>query len=631
MTARRAAELPPDRAQMAAIGEDGLRAIFDSAPTGMILTSLDGVFLRVNPAFCTLCGASPEALLGKNHREITHPADQPLEQAHTERLLRGERQTVQIEKRYLHPGNLPVWAHLSLSLVRDRAGQPWGLAGHVQDISERHAGASFRQRLLDILDTASDFIASLHPDGRLFYLNRAGMQMLGLPEGSDPATLRLEDLHPADGVRYLREKVLPAILIDGHWEGETEILCRDGHRIPLSQSFFAHCDGHGRVDSLSTIGRDISQQKGFEQELREAKERAELASRAKSAFLANVSHELRTPLNAILGFSDLLGRTAERELQHNYLRAIQASSKNLLLLINDILDLTRIDAGQMQVRRLPTEPAALLREVRQLFALAAVDKGLAFETRLDPRLPPRLLLDQVRLRQVLVHLTGNAVKFTDQGRVCVAMGLGSGSPAPTGATPLDLVITVEDSGRGIAEADRQSLFAPFKQQDEAITRRHGGTGLGLALTKRLVELMGGEIRVEGAPGQGSRFSILLHGVAAADPAAPAEGDEGLPPREETPMAAATSGAGLSAELAEELGERYLRRWERISRSHFFDEIADFATALGTLAARHRCPPLADYAVELATHARNFDIPRMDKLLHDYPQFILRLGCPPPGG
>jgi PAS domain S-box-containing protein len=619
---------------MDAIGEAGVWAMFASAPTGMFLADLDGIIIEVNPAFCALCGLPRETLLGTPEAALSHPDDRELMPRHRDRLLRGERQAERLEKRYLRPNGQAMWTHLTLSLVPDRGGRPCCLVGHAQDISERRESASFRQRLLDILDTASDFIASLHPDGRIFYLNRAGLQMIGRPEGSDPTTLRLEDLHPEESLRRFREEVLPALRADGLWEGETEILDRDGHRLPLSQSFFAHCDGQGRLDSLSTIGRDISQRKALERELREAKERAELASRAKSAFLANVSHELRTPLNAILVFSDLLGGTGDREVQHNYLRAIQASGKNLLLLINDILDLTRIDAGQLETSLTPTEPAALLREIRQLFALSAVDKGLTFETRLDPALPPWLLLDQVRLRQVLVHLTGNAIKFTDHGSVCVGIAAVAAQDAAPNAPmdagdppPQNLLITVEDSGRGIALEDRQSLFAPFKQQDEAINRRHGGTGLGLALTKRLVELMGGEIRVEGGPGKGSRFSIRLPGVQATEALGEAcTSLEGLTAVEPTgPEAAAALPAGLGAALAED----YRRRWEHISRSQFFDEIAEFAADLGRLGSQYQCPPLAEFAEALAASARHFDIPRMERLLQAYPPLIRQLEGRPP--
>ena len=630
MTAHSPPKPPPDPTRPASLDDEALRTIFASAPNGMVLTDLEGRFLWVNPAFCHITGYGEEALSRLTEAALTHPEDWQQEEADIARLLRGEIQSFRLEKRYLHRQGHAVWALLSLALLHDATGRPQYLVGHVQDISERNQVEFFQQRLLDILDTASDFIASLHPDGRIFYLNRAGMRMLGLPEDSEPAGLSLEALHPPESLQQIRQRVLPAAIATGHWQGETELQRRDGRRIPLSQSFFCHYDASGRVDSLSTIGRDISQQKRLERELREAKEVAERANRAKSAFLANVSHELRTPLNAILGYSDLLGRTREGDAQHAYLQAIQTSGKNLLLLINDILDLAKIEAGQIEVSRLPTEPAALLREMRRLFTLPAADKGLRFETRLDPRLPGRLLLDRVRLRQVLAHLVGNAIKFTDQGQVRLSLG------QQTSADKLTLVVVVEDSGRGIPPEERHALFAPFKQREEAANRRHGGVGLGLAITKRLVELMGGEIRVEGAPGEGSRFSLLL--PVEAIPASPdaqapqAATGNGAPPP--SAPSAGTKGAPQAPELPEgllqTLRDHYYRRWERIRRAHFFDEIADFAIALGQLAAEHRCPQLAGYAEELAACARDFDIPRMDKLLHAYPELLERLRCLPSG-
>ncbi|MEI6207851.1 MAG: ATP-binding protein [Desulfuromonadales bacterium] len=239
---------------------------------------------------------------------------------------------------------------------------------------------------------------------------------------------------------------------------------------------------------------------------------ANSANQAKSEFLANMSHEIRTPMNAIIGFSDLLLPLSRDPKQTEYIQSISSSGKALLHLINDILDLSKVEAGKLQIVPSAFDPRSLFNEIRQIFSQRVDEKGIGFELELDPSLPGAVILDPVRLRQVLLNLVGNAVKFTDSGHV----SLKASCITPPENTPgrCTMEIRVEDTGIGIPEAERTKVFEAFEQMSHQDHAKYGGTGLGLAISRKLVGLMNGDIRVEGNPaGRGTVFIVTLRAVS----------------------------------------------------------------------------------------------------------------------
>jgi len=241
---------------------------------------------------------------------------------------------------------------------------------------------------------------------------------------------------------------------------------------------------------------------------------------AKSDFLANMSHEIRTPMNAVLGFTELLDALITDPRQKSYLGSIKSGGKSLLTLINDILDLSKIEAGKLEIRYEPVDPRLIFNEIEHIFSLKIARKNLDYSTVIDPQIPEGLVLDEVRLRQVLMNLVGNALKFTERGFIKLTV---NHLNPDTDNGKIDLRITVEDTGVGIPQAERESIFESFEQRKDQSRREFGGTGLGLSICKRLVELMGGVIYVDSEPGQGSAFKITLRNVAIAETdALPAE-------------------------------------------------------------------------------------------------------------
>ncbi|CAA7626477.1 response regulator [Magnetospirillum sp. UT-4] len=277
--------------------------------------------------------------------------------------------------------------------------------------------------------------------------------------------------------------------------------------------------GRGDAYVLTRVVRHAIERKGGERALTEARDAAEAAVHAKSIFLATVGHEIRTPLNGVLGMARLLLDTPLDQRQRAFAETILASGELLLGLVNDILDFSRLEAERLELEEVPFDLFDLVEETRLMLAPRAADKGLMLGCRFAPALPRMVAGDPLRLRQVLLNLVGNAIKFTDRGGVTIQ--LASLDSAPSGM--LGLRVTVEDTGVGIADAVRGDLFTEFSQADTSIARRFGGTGLGLAICKRLVTLMGGEIGYDSRPGGGSTFWFTAMLAEADATSLPPEG------------------------------------------------------------------------------------------------------------
>ncbi|HJQ21366.1 MAG TPA: response regulator [Gemmatimonadaceae bacterium] len=388
--------------------------------------------------------------------------------------------------------------------------------GKKLEITERAAAESRKaaERLARIVEATSDHVGVAGADRMLQYLNRAGRQMLGIGEREDVSRINVADFIARGFVERMDTEVVPTLMRDGVWRGDTVMHDRSGHAIPVSLVTLAHLGPNGGLDAVSAIARDMTEQVAARNALHAARDAAEQASNAKSAFLANTSHEIRTPLNGILGMVELLRDTELTPTQRHSLELIAASGDTLLNTINDLLDLSKIEAGQLALEETTFDLHQLALDATRLFASRAADNEIELVTDVDPSLPRWVVGDPHRLRQVVSNLVSNAIKFTKRGSVVVEVRETRevpGDRSPRFAREKRRVhVIVRDTGIGIAPEHVTRIFEPFLQVESSTTRHYGGTGLGLPIARRLVRLMGGDdVELESVPGQGSTFSFSL--------------------------------------------------------------------------------------------------------------------------
>ena len=391
---------------------------------------------------------------------------------------------------------LIAWMAAALTAWRRaaRLGRALAALEKAHDRTRRLAEAE--QRTRSLIEAQPDMMVRHDARGRITFANAAYARLLdvsgGALEGTEvrPKIVEAGPVHMrADGVRLVDE----AIETDGgvRW-------------IAWTETTITEPDGASEV---LRVGREVTDRVVSERALEEARVKAEAASEAKSRFLATVSHEFRTPLNVILGMAALVLDTALNPEQTTYVHAIKTSGQALLSLVDEILDFSRIEAGRLTLNVEPFDLHDLIEGVVELLAPPAQGKGIEIAAFVAPDVPRRVVGDEDRLRQILVNLAGNAVKFTEAGGVGISVERGAAG---------EIALAVNDTGPGIAPERVPALFEEFEQGDGSASRRHGGTGLGLAITRRIVERMQGAITVDSAVGQGSAFHVRLPLPEAGD-------------------------------------------------------------------------------------------------------------------
>jgi PAS domain S-box-containing protein len=377
-----------------------------------------------------------------------------------------------------------------------------GLARQIERMAQalQKTEASYRA----IVEDQLDLICRYRADGKLTFVNGAYQRFFGKK--------RAELI----GQRFmLNELGLPSRDFQGELPEsasfEHELSASDGRRVTHVWTHRAIKDSDGRVMEFQAVGHDITVRKEAEAALVRAKDAAESADRAKSEFLAIVSHEIRTPINGVIGFTKLLRETPLNTDQRGFVDMISTSGLTLEALISDILDMSKIEAGKIEIDHAPYALRRAVEEVITFFTPKARAAGLTLHTNIDADVPAVVNGDPNRLRQILVNLVGNAIKFTERGHVTVNVSCGRGGNIDDSSRrEIRLFFGVTDTGIGIPADKISQLFRPFSQVDTSASRRRGGTGLGLIISKRLCELMGGAISVESEAGRGStfRFTIL---------------------------------------------------------------------------------------------------------------------------
>ncbi|MBF0290397.1 MAG: PAS domain S-box protein [SAR324 cluster bacterium] len=449
--------------------------------------------------------------------------------------------TVEEGINFYHPDDIPVITELVTQAVQDgisfnrelriitskgnvkhvqthgtanrKNGKTTKIYGAFQDITEQikieNALREKELQMRTILDTLPDGVISIYETGQIQMFNPAAEELFGY-QAEEVLGKNIKMLMP-EPQRSEHDSYIQNYLKTGEkkvigMSREVLGMRADGSSFPMYLSI-GELESNGRK-MFTGIVHDLTA-------IYAAKDAAEVANQAKSEFLAAMSHEIRTPMNAVIGFSDLLSVLISDKTQKSYIESIQTASKSLLTLINDILDLSKVEAGRLEIQYETISPHFLLQEIEQIFKVKIQEKHLDFLLEIDPELPEFLVLDEVRLRQGLINLVGNAIKFTERGHIklCVRK-----DQAHEEQGKIDLIIEVEDTGIGIALDQQELIFESFRQQDGQSARKYGGTGLGLSLTKKLIELMNGRISVKSTLNEGSLFTIQLREVAVSQKA-----------------------------------------------------------------------------------------------------------------
>ncbi|HYD42648.1 MAG TPA: response regulator [Anaeromyxobacter sp.] len=493
-----------------------VRAVLENAGFGICITNREGRMLEFNPEWARFLGYALDELQALTIREVTHPADREPSRRNLEGVYQGVIASYTQEKRYLRKDGETVWGLLAVTPIHQPDGRIEGVIGIVADITERKRMeqelALSAERLSLAAQAAGIGIWDWDVQKDVLVWDDAMYRIHGLRR-SDFGGAYEAWRHALDPADLARAQADLAAALRGDREYATELRVRwpDGGVHHLQVAARTVRDPGGKPVRMVGVNLDITALKRAQLELERLNEalqertrQAEAASRAKSDFLANMSHEIRTPMNAIMGLSHLLLGSELAPKQRDYLARIQSASRSLLGIINDILDLSKIEANKLEVERVAFELGDVFRHVDSLLGDKAREKGLTLRIELPPDVPRQLEGDALRLGQVLLNLASNAVKFTDRGWVAL-----SARVADQEEDCVRVRFTIRDTGIGIPADALARLFQPFSQADGSTTRRFGGTGLGLSISRKLVELLGGELTVQSAPGEGSTFSFVI--------------------------------------------------------------------------------------------------------------------------
>jgi len=540
------------------------KQIFDLSPIGIVLTGLDKKFLNCNQAFAKMLGYATEEIVGLSFDEVTFPEDKLVGNSATKALIKGEAETMHIRKRYVRKDKQILWADLTISLIRDNGNDPLYYLTNIQDITKLKETEEERDLLIAIIEQSSDFIGTSDMQGNLLYHNPAAKDILGLYSDTALVGMHIKDICAERFLDLVLNEGISTAIRDGKWQSEIALKHFTGHEIPVSILLMVHKDKEGIPAYTSAVMRDITKLKQEEinlkkinekieaqneeyfqinkelafqneekaklaaeliiankellfqneekekraEELMIAKDKAEASDRLKTAFMNNISHEIRTPLNGILGFAPLIILPdITKEEKHEYFEILNSSSTRLMNTITDMMDISLIISGNMEVHPLPVTISSLLSKIFKHFQEPGKKKNLEFKMQFPSNADQYILItDGEILRKAVSKLLDNSVKFTKDGNVTLGFELINNQ----------IQIFVTDSGKGIERDAQELIFKYFTQEDVSNTRGHEGNGLGLSIAKGLMQLLGGEIRLESTKNVGTTvFLTLPYNTSAA--------------------------------------------------------------------------------------------------------------------
>ena len=488
--------------------EQKYHSIYANAVEGIYQSSPEGYFISANPTMAEILGYdSPLDLISSISDVAEELYVNPQDRDIFRKTLDKEGKIIGFETQFYRKDGSKIWISNNARAARGLKNEVLYYEGSLLDITKRkqaeHALKETLERYQLLMEASPDPVTVYDPTGNVTYINPAFEETFGWSlEELLGKRLDFVPSHEAEQTGVAVKRTLQGERVTM----ESQRLTKDKRLVDVLLSAARLTDREGNLAGMIVAARDITARKRAEV-LQQDKVAAEASNEAKSEFLASMSHEIRTPMNAILGMADLLWDSPLNPEQKKYVRVFRNAGENLLDIINDILDITKIESGQIELESIPFDLRELAERGCEMMALKAHEKELELLCRFQPDTPNNLVGDQARLRQVLINLMGNAVKFTHEGEIILEVTQKETRQTDSEGGTVELLFSVRDTGIGIPIEKQPQIFESFTQADSSTTREYGGTGLGLTICRRLVEMMGGKIWVESEPGQGSTFSF----------------------------------------------------------------------------------------------------------------------------
>ncbi len=493
-----------DKASATPVKSETVQPAFDGSDDWCtLLVNKNNELLRVNHTFATIIGYSEEELLSLQISQLIHPNDSRIWNDIYLTVL-DDNQQVKSTLRFIHKDREPIFlkCYVSLTPQRDIAILAEDMTAAVMLQKEL---TLTRANVSSVIENTRDIILSVDINHEITVVNSAFKNWFynAYNKNLKPGDDFRQQLKDADKIKWSENHM--KVLRGEKMVYTLEYPIDENEKKSFEISLNPIAGEDNIISGVSLFGRDVTERAVYEKEIIKAKEIAENATAAKSQFLATMSHEIRTPLNGIVGMLELLRMTPLRDKQREYVSTLQLSSENMLNIINDVLDFSKIESDKMELENEPFELRKVIEETFDLLYYRALGKKLELFYNIDKTIPAFIMGDSLRLKQVLVNLVGNAIKFTAKGHILIGAQL-----LETSGEGLQIKFSVKDTGAGISEEQKSRLFQSFSQADVSTYRKYGGTGLGLTISTKLVALMGGIIDVESKEGEGSEFYFTIH-------------------------------------------------------------------------------------------------------------------------
>lgn len=489
--------------------EEKFKNAFNFSPVGMAITTIDDKYFMVNKRFAEILGYEEHEIIGKISKDFSYQDDYSIHQDKLNDLINGKIKTFSIEKRYVHRSGNIIWAQVSLSLIKNLKGEPLYFIKQIDDITHR-INISLdltkeRYKLNTIIEGTGIGTWEWDIVNNILHYNERWAEIVGyeLNELQNREYKKNDTLiHPEDVAKSNIEldKHLKGLL--PFYEVEYRMLHKNGNWVwVLDRGKIFEWDQNGNPTKMFGTHQDITERKLFEYELYLAKKRAENSDRLKTAFLQNISHEIRTPLNGIIGFAELLQMDdLEIEEIKEYSSIIKKSSNRLLEIVNNILDISKIETGQLEIVNTEFSLLKIVKELANFFGKQAAKKGLFIKLEYQENLDYTIYSDESKINQILTNFINNAIKFTDKGNITIGLNL---------LVDNRLEIFVKDTGRGVPIDKQSEIFQRFTQIELDTDKNFQGAGLGLAICKGLAEFLSGELKLKSKLNEGAKFSLIL--------------------------------------------------------------------------------------------------------------------------